>query len=87
MLYKRWFIGNCSAYVVPGRASFEYLVSLGARAERIWTAPNAVDNEHFSRFRDEYRGAKETFKRSRGYPRKLILYVGRLINQKGFLIY
>ena len=83
MLYKRWFIGNCSAYVVPGRASFEYLVSLGARAERIWTAPNAVDNEHFSRFRDEYRGAKETFKRSKGYPRRLILYVGRLINQKG----
>ena len=83
MLYKRWFIDNCNAYVVPGKASFEYLISLGAFAEKIWVAPNAVDNEYFSHSCDKYKDKKETFKRSKGYPRRLILYVGRLINQKG----
>ena len=83
--YKRWFVRNCDGYIVPGKASFEYLISLGARLEKIWTAPNAVDNDYFSRSCDKYRKTKEIFKQSKGYPKKLILYVGRLIEQKGIL--
>lgn len=83
--YKRWFVRNCSAYIVPGRASLEYLLSLGAVADKIFTAPNAVDNDYFGQSRDRYRQGRETFKQSRGYPEKLILYVGRLIEQKGVL--
>ena len=59
MLYKRWFIDNCNAYVVPGKASFEYLISLGAFAEKIWVAPNAVDNEYFSHSCDKYKDKKK----------------------------
>lgn len=81
--YKRWFVKNCSGYVVPGRASFEYLLSLGASSEKIFTALNSVDNDYFIQSCDKYRQDRETFRRTRGYPGKLILYVGRLIEQKG----
>jgi len=81
--YKRWFARNCDGYIVPGKASLEYLISLGANTEKIWEAPNAVDNDYFSRSCDKYRKDKEAFKLAKGYPKKLILYVGRLIEQKG----
>lgn len=81
--YKRWFIRNCSAYIVPGKASFEYLIALGAKSEMIQIAPNAVDNGYFSKMADEYRESKEIFKQTKRYPKKLILYVGLLIERKG----
>lgn len=82
-IYKRWFVKNCSGYIVPGKASFEYLISLGAKVERIYLAPNAVDNDYFSRACLKYRETKEMFKQNKGYPQKIILYVGRIIEQKG----
>lgn len=83
--YKRWFIRNASSYIVPGRASYEYIVSLGASAERIHMAPNAVDNDYFSRLCEEYKLNKERLKREKGYPGRLIIYVGRIIEAKGVL--
>jgi glycosyltransferase involved in cell wall biosynthesis len=84
-VYKRWFIRNCAGYIVPGQASFEYLLSLGAPRERICRAPNAVDNDYFSRLADQQRKSREQFKQSKGYPKKVVLYVGRLVDQKGIL--
>ena len=81
--YKRWFVKNCAGYIVPGQASFEYLLTLGASSEKIYRAPNAVDNDYFSRVADQQRKAKEQFKQSKGYPEKILLYVGRLVDQKG----
>jgi glycosyltransferase involved in cell wall biosynthesis len=81
--YKRWFVKNCAGYIVPGQASFEYLLSLGALREKIYRAPNAVDNDYFSRVADQQRKTKGQFKQSKGYPDKIILYVGRLVDQKG----
>lgn len=83
--YKAWFVRNCIGYIVPGKASFEYLLSLGAAAEKIWIAPNAVDNDYFSQACDKYREAKDAFKKTKGYPEKIVLYVGRLVDQKGIL--
>lgn len=83
--YKRWFVRNCTGYIVPGKASFEYLISLGAEAKKIWVAPNAVDNDYFYQAIDKYRQNKEIFKQSKGYPEKIILYVGHLVDQKGIL--
>jgi len=83
--YKRWFIRGCAGYVVPGKASFEYLLSFGATAKKIRVAPNAVDNDYFNRSCAIFRQDKEKIKQSKGYPAKLILYVGRLINEKGIL--
>jgi glycosyltransferase involved in cell wall biosynthesis len=81
--YKRWFVKNCAGYIVPGQASFDYLLSLGASGEKIYRAPNAVDNDYFSLVADQQRKVKEQFKQSKGYPRKVVLYVGRLVDQKG----
>jgi len=83
--YKRWFIRNCSGYIVPGRASFEYLLGLGASPEKIYIAPNSIDNDYFSSAGEAYRKEKDKSKKSLGYPEKLILYVGRLIDKKGVL--
>jgi len=81
--YKRWFVRNCTEYLAAGKASFEYLLLLGAPADKIWVAPDAVDNEFFSKACDRERKKKDAFKKFKGYPEKLILYVGRLIDQKG----
>lgn len=83
--YKRWFVRNCSGCIVPGKASFEYIVSLGADSKNIWIAPNAVDSDYFSRERGRYIENKKAFKKDKCFPEKLILYVGRLIDQKGIL--
>jgi glycosyltransferase involved in cell wall biosynthesis len=83
--YKRWFVRNCTEYIVPGKASFEYLISLGTKAEKIWIAPNAVDNDYFTQASDKQRETKEIFKQYKGYLNKVILYVGRLVDQKGIL--
>lgn len=81
--YKRWFVRNCGAYIAPGKASVEYLILLGARPEKVRIAVNAVDNDYFRQASDKYRDVKEGLKKSKGYPGKLILYVGRLSDQKG----
>jgi glycosyltransferase involved in cell wall biosynthesis len=81
--YKCWFIKNCMGYIVPGKASLEYLLLLGADAEKIGVAPNAVDNDYFSSACDKYRENKKIFKEMKGYPDKIILYVGRLVDRKG----
>ncbi len=83
--YKRWFIRNCAQYLVPGRASFEYLTLLGAEESKICIAVNAVDNDFFADACDKNRGNRELFKRSKGYSEEIILYVGRLIEEKGIL--
>lgn len=81
--YKRWFVRNCTEHLAVGKASFEYLLSLRADADRIWVAPDAVDNDFFSKACDRERGEGKAFKQSKGYPEKLILYVGRLTDPKG----
>lgn len=81
--YKRWYVKNCNAYIAPGKASCEYLVSLGAENRIIYIAPNAVDNDYFNQACSKYRQNKEALKKSRNYPDKIILYVGRLIDKKG----
>lgn len=83
VIYKRWFVRNCTEYIVSGQASFEYLTLLGAPQERIWVAPNAVDNRFFSEVSEKARGNIEDFKNKKGYPEKIILYVGHLIDEKG----
>ena len=83
--YKRWFLANCDWFVAAGKASFEYLISLGVKQEKISVAPNAIDNDCFAMVCEEYKAGKQAFKKIKGYPEKIILYVGRLIEQKGVL--
>jgi glycosyltransferase involved in cell wall biosynthesis len=69
---KRALIRACAAFLVPGRASADYLRGLGVADERIAVAPNAVDTSIFSRASEPIR-----------FDRKTVLYVGRLDPEKG----
>jgi glycosyltransferase involved in cell wall biosynthesis len=73
---KRRLVAGVDGVVVPGRASRDYAVSLGAPPDRIWRAPNAVDNERYRRT-DRDRSARK------GPAR--VLFVGRLESEKGVL--
>ncbi|MBI3754629.1 MAG: hypothetical protein HY265_00495, partial [Deltaproteobacteria bacterium] len=82
------FVRNANSYVVCGKRSKEYLISLGARPERIFVPVNAVDNDFFfrnSRLSDE---EKKLLKASLGlvHEKTVILFVGQLIKRKGILV-
>ena len=71
---QRWLIGTADGVVVPGRASAAYVRALGARSDRMWIAPNAVEN-------DFYR-SRATDRRGRTGPVRF-LFAGRLEPTKG----
>ena len=83
----RRFVKNAVSYVVCGKQAKDYLVSLGAMPERIFSIVNGVDNEFFlknSRLSGE---DKKTLKNSLGLPSgPTVLFVGQLIKRKGILI-
>ena len=80
---KRRAIGWASAFVVPGRASADYLASLGVERARIQVAPNAVDLEHFSHRVREARGRRQELRRELGLEGCVVLCVSRLSPEKG----
>lgn len=80
---KMFFLRHCDRFVVPGKASFEYLKSLGCPATAIWTAPNAVDNDLFASRAGTARSQAAQIKEKRGLPARFILFVGRLVPEKG----
>lgn len=82
-LIRRFFVRSASGAIVPGKASRSYLLSLGAKSERIWTAPNAVDSAFFSEKSTPVRREKARIKKERGLPENLLLYAGRLVKEKG----
>jgi glycosyltransferase involved in cell wall biosynthesis len=69
---KRLLLRMPDAFVVPGRASHEYLESLGVPPARIVDAPNAVDAEIFG-----------TVTRTRSDGPVRLIVVGRLAPEKG----
>lgn len=84
---KQAMIARCAGFLVPGRASQEYLESLGVPGERIAIAPNAVDA---TIFRDAVAAARraegrEALRSRLGIPPEgcLVLAVGRLAPEKG----
>lgn len=80
---KRQIVKCFDGWIAAGRTSRDYLLCLGACSERIYIAPDAVDTDFFHRKSRETVVSREEIKRQRGYPRHLILYVGRLIDKKG----
>lgn len=75
--YRKQFIGASDGFVVPGRKSFDFIRRFETNGKGIWTAPNAVNNELFSR------SGNPTDSR---FPSMVILYVGRLVDSKGILV-
>jgi len=80
---KTYFLRHCDRFVVPGKASFEYLRVLGAQETNIFTAPNAVDNGWFSTQAEYTRAHATEFRERMKLPSRYILFVGRLIPEKG----
>ncbi len=62
----------------------EYLITLGAKDEKIFVLPNSIDTNFFSSESEKYRINIEDRKKDLGLAgKKIILYVGRLIEIKG----
>ena len=80
---KTKFLRCCSAFVVPGKASFQYVKSFGAREDKIFTAPNAVDTDLFVRRAFAVRQDAVRQRQALQLPPHFFLFVGRLIREKG----
>lgn len=80
---KRRLALRAAAAVVPGRASAEYVASLGVAPERIATAPNAVDPAVFGARVDELRHDRDALRGALGIEGCTFLYAGRLDPEKG----
>lgn len=80
---KARFLARCDRFVVPGRASCDYLRSLGSAGEDIVIAPNAVDNNWFRAQADSVRARPSEFRAKLGLPPRFLLFVGRLVPEKG----
>ncbi len=80
---KRYFVGSCDAFVVPGKSSFAYLQTLGASQQVIFTAPNAVDNAFFAARAEKSRVHATELREKLKLPSRFILFVGRLVLEKG----
>jgi 1,2-diacylglycerol 3-alpha-glucosyltransferase len=80
---KLHFLDLCTGFIVPGRASTEYLRLLGVSEDRIVVAPNAIDIDLFqnaaARTRHEAGRLRETLR----LPARYFLDVGRLVEAKG----
>ncbi len=83
--YRKYISKKASRCIVPGKSSFQYMKSFGIPEEKIKTARNAVDNELFSNKVIEVRKTKEEIKQNRGYPKRILVSVGRLLHYKGFM--
>lgn len=84
------FLRKSMAVIVPGRLSKNYVASLGIGMERIFVAPNAIDNDLFISASDEYQSCKGEWKARLGFEGKtVILYVGQFVRRKGvkYLLY
>jgi glycosyltransferase involved in cell wall biosynthesis len=80
---KTKFLSRCSAFIVPGKSSHQYVKNYGAREEKIFTAPNAVDTELFARRASAIRQDDEKQRHALELPPRFFLFVGRLIREKG----
>ena len=82
-MLKRHFIGACSGFLVPGTSAAAYVATFGVPQEKIFVAPNAVDNAFFLREASVARSNAAEMRRQFGLPQRYFLYVGRLVVSKG----
>ena len=77
-------VKKAGAVIVPGRPSKRYVISLGVDAEKVFIAPNAIDNKLFIELSHKYQSCKHKLKSQFRLKGKVtILYVGQLIKRKG----
>ena len=82
-LAKRAILAASAAFLVPGRASADYVRSLGIAPSRVVVAPNAVDASIFGEGVAAALPRRDELRRALGLTRFTALYVGRLAPEKG----
>jgi glycosyltransferase involved in cell wall biosynthesis len=82
-LMKNKFLSKCAGFVVPGRSAQEYLRALKINEDRIFTAPNAVDNDLFSRAAAVASQNAAGCRQELALPVRYFLFAGRLVREKG----
>jgi len=82
-LLKHEFLRRCGGFVVPGQSARDYLLAQRIREDRIFVAPNAVDNRLFSSLATVARSDANKNRRKLGLPDRYVLFVGRLVREKG----
>jgi len=80
---KKRFMQECSGFIVPGKASFEYVRKFGISPPKIFVAPNAVDTQFFTRRAGEARRDAAAHCKALDAPSRFFLFAGRLIPEKG----
>jgi glycosyltransferase involved in cell wall biosynthesis len=80
---KLHFLDLCTGFVVPGKASTEYLRMLGVSGNRIFVAPNAIDVDLFRSSAARARQDSVRLRESLRLPARYFLDVGRLVPAKG----
>jgi glycosyltransferase involved in cell wall biosynthesis len=80
---KKRFRGLCSAFVAAGKASRDYLIALGAPDQRVFVAPNAVDNLFYSSLARKARDLTGDVRTRYDLPLRYFLCAGRLVTEKG----
>ena len=82
-LLKQEFLRRCAGFVVPGLSAREYLLAKKILEERIFVASNAVDNDLFGSLAVVARRDADANRRNLGLPDRYVLFVGRLVPEKG----
>jgi glycosyltransferase involved in cell wall biosynthesis len=83
------YVKNSDAIIVPGKLSKRYVISLGANPDKVYIAPNSIDNDLFIRLSQRFVPLKKKIKEELNLSNKIvILTVAQLIKRKGleFLI-
>jgi glycosyltransferase involved in cell wall biosynthesis len=81
---KKLFVTLADAIAAAGTATTTYVTALGACAERVYWAPMSMDNDAFARTANVLSREMEGHKSH--YPQRLLLYSGRLVEQKGVFV-
>src|SRR5262249_38761388 len=81
--FKSKFLRRCDGFVVPGSSARAYLRGHNVSEARIFTAPNAVDNDLFASAAATTRGNAPGFRSHLALPGRYMLFVGRLVPDKG----
>lgn len=82
---KRFFVKRCDAYNVYGTKSRDYLLKLGAKADRISIVGNNTDNAFYFNETVKLWDKRSVLCKSLGLPEKNFLYIGRFSLEKNML--
>jgi glycosyltransferase involved in cell wall biosynthesis len=80
---KQKFFVKCDGFVVPGTSARNYVGQMAVNGKRIFTAPNAVDNDLFASRARSARINEARVREELRLPLRYFFFAGRLVKAKG----